>query len=425
MKVCHVITRLIVGGAQENTVASCIGLRKLGYDCELVTGPQTGPEGSLHDQVRAAGVPLIVVDELRRAPHPFQDGVAARVLRKLFTDKQYDVVHTHSGKAGFIGRLAARWAQVPVVVHTIHGPSFYPYQNPLGNWLFRWAEQLAGEWTTQFVSVADAMTEQYQAAGIPGHYVTIRSGMNLAPFLAVESKNSFASEKWNGRPARSLDHSRRSERDLHATNGRDACSTIFKTGSSPDFVVGKIARMFRLKGYEYLFAAAPRIVAAVPSVKFLLVGDGINRPRYERWVERLGLRDRFIFTGLVRPEEIPAYVAQMDVLVHLSLREGLPRTLPQALAAGKPVVAFDVDGAREVCREGETGFLIRAEDAAGVAAAVIQLFQDRALAAQLGAQGRQRVRAEFGEDLMVRKLDELYRRLCFSGLQSAAPPANV
>ena len=419
MKVCHVITRLIVGGAQENTVASCIGLRKLGYDCELVTGPQTGPEGSLHDQVRAAGVPLIVVDELRRAPHPFQDRLAVRALKKLFTDRQYDVVHTHSGKAGFVGRLAARWAQVPVVVHTIHGPSFYPYQNPLGNWLFRWAEQLAGEWTTQFVSVADAMTAQYEAAGITGKYVTIRSGMNLEPFLAIESKPERCGvgravpsapllpnqELRNGGLEPSLTR-RGSPQTARPTHGN--CMIP----AQPDFVVGKIARMFRLKGYESLFAAAPQIVAAVPSVKFLLVGDGVNRLRYEHWAERLGLRDRFIFTGLVRPEEIPACVAQMDVLVHLSLREGLPRTLPQALAAGKPVVAFDVDGAREVCREGETGFLIRAEDSAGVAEAVIRLFQDRALAAKLGAQGRQRVRAEFGEDLMVRKLAALYRRLC-------------
>lgn len=367
MKICHVITRLIVGGAQENTVASCIGLRQLGYDCKLVTGPQTGPEGSLRDQVRAAGVPLIVLDELRRAPNPLLDVTACLALKRHFVEKQYDIVHTHSGKAGFIGRLAARLAHVPVVVHTIHGPSFYRYQNPVGNWLFRWAEQLAGEWTTQFVSVADAMTEQYQAAGITGKYVTIRSGMNLEPFLRVNSR--------------------------------------------PDYVVGKIARMFRLKGYEYLFEAAPRIVAAVPNVKFLLVGDGIYRQRYERWAERLGLRDRFVFTGLVRPDEIPGYVAQMDVLVHLSLREGLPRTLPQALAAGKPVVAFDVDGAREVCQDGETGFLIRPEDASGVATAVIQLLQDRELAVRFGAHGRQLVRAEFAEELMVRKLDELYRQL--------------
>lgn len=362
MKVCHVITRLIVGGAQENTVATCRGLRRLGYECDLVTGPQTGPEGSLD-----AGLPTIVVEELRRELNPLLDVAACRALRRLFEKNRYDIVHTHSGKAGFVGRLAARLANVPVVVHTVHGPSFYRYQNPLGNWLFRWAEQVAGEWTTRFVSVADAMTEQYQAAGIRGQYVTIHSGMNIAPFLRTQPQH--------------------------------------------DFVIGKVARLFRLKGHEYLFEAAPRIVAAVPNVKFLLVGDGIYRERFERWAERLGLRDRFVFTGLVRPEEIPGYMAQMDVLVHLSLREGLPRTLPQALASGVPVVAFDVDGAREVCRDGETGFLVQAEDAAGVADAVIRLLRDRELASKLGAQGRQMVREEFSEELMVRRIDELYREL--------------
>ena len=362
MKVCHVITRLIVGGAQENTVATCLGLRKLGYDCDLVTGPQTGPEGSLD-----AGMPVAIINELRREPNPVLDALACRELYRRFRARRYDIVHTHSGKAGFIGRLAAKLAGVPVIVHTIHGPSFYRYQNPIGNLIFRWAEQLAGEWTTQFVSVADAMTEQYQAAGITGKYVTIHSGMNLEPFLRIEPRQ--------------------------------------------DFVVGKIARLFRLKGHEFLFEAAPQIVAAVPNVKFLLVGDGIYRERYERWAERLGLRDRFIFTGLVRPDEIPGCVAQMDVLVHLSLREGLPRALPQALAAGKPVVAFDVDGAREVCRDGETGFLVRAGDAGGVATAVIRLLQDKLLSAKLGNRGRELVSAEFSEELMVQRIDKLYRRL--------------
>jgi glycosyltransferase involved in cell wall biosynthesis len=128
-------------------------------------------------------MPTIVLDELRRELNPWLDAKACRALRRLFERNRYDIVHTHSGKAGFVGRLAARLAGVPVVVHTIHGPSFYRYQNPLGNWLFRWAEQVAGEWTTQFVSVADAMTEQYQAAGVTGKYVTIRSGMKMSSFL--------------------------------------------------------------------------------------------------------------------------------------------------------------------------------------------------------------------------------------------------
>ncbi len=367
MKVCHVITRLVVGGAQENTIATCIGLRRLGHDCDLVIGPQTGPEGSLGEQARAADVPLIVVDELRREPNPWRDVQACRSLRRLFERNRYDIVHTHSGKAGFLGRLAAWWARVPVVVHTIHGPSFYRYQNPVGNWIFRWAEQMAAEWTTQFVSVADAMTEQYQAVGITGKYVTIRSGMNIEAFLRERPRQNF--------------------------------------------VVGKVARLFRLKGHEYLFEAAPRIVAAVPNVKFLLIGDGMYRERYERWAGRLGLRDRFEFAGLVRPDEMPHYMARMDVLVHLSLREGLPRALPQAMACGKPVVAFDVDGAGEVCRNGETGFLIRAEDSTALADAVIRLLQDNTLATRLGNQGRELARREFSEELMVHKIDELYRQL--------------
>lgn len=380
MKVCHVITRLIIGGAQENTVSTCVGLRQLGYEVDLVSGPQTGPEGSLYDQTRAAGVPIVVVEELRRALNPTQDVSACAALHRLFKRASYDIVHTHSGKAGFLGRLAAKLAGVPVVVHTIHGPSFYRYQNPVGNWLFTWAEQLAGEWTTQFVSVADAMTEQYLAAGIatPSRYVTIRSGINLDAFLSA-----------------------RPDPKLRASLGL----------REQDRVVGKVARLFRLKGHEFLFEAAPRIVAAVPEVKFLLVGDGVYRERFERQAERMGLRDRFVFAGLVPPQEIPRYVALMDVLVHLSLREGLPRTLPQALACGKPVVAFDVDGAREVCVDGQTGFLLRAGDTDGLERAVIRLLQDGELATRMGAEGREQVRKNFSETLMVRQIDELYRRL--------------
>jgi len=380
MKICHVITRLIVGGAQENTVSTCIGLRKLGHEVDLVIGPQTGPEGSLYDQAREAGVPMIVVEELRRAPNPIHDLGAGAALRRLFVGKRYGIVHTHSGKAGFIGRIAAKLARAPIIVHTIHGPSFYGYQNPIGNWLFRWAEQVAGECTTQFVSVADAMTEQYLAAGIgrSNQYVTIHSGMNIDAFLSARRDDSLRES----------------------------------LGISPaDLVVGKIARLFRLKGHEFLFEAAPRIVAAVPNVKFLLVGDGVYRERFERRVAEMNLRGYFVFAGLIPPSEIPRYVASMDLLVHLSLREGLPRALPQALACGKPVVAFDVDGAREVCVDGETGFLLRAGDANGLANAVIRLLQDRELANRMAMQGRNLVKERFSEERMVRQLDELYQRL--------------
>ncbi len=380
MKICHVITRLIVGGAQENTLATCIGLLRRGHEVDLVLGPQTGPEGSLYRQAEAAGVPLITIDALRRAPYPLLDLRAGWALVELFRRRRYDVVHTHSGKAGFLGRLAARVAGVPLIVHTIHGPSFYRYQNPVGNWLFTWAERLAGEITTQFISVADAMSEQYLGAGIgePGQYETIHSGMDVRAFAAARPDPALA---------RSL-------------------------GIQPgDLVVGKVARLFRLKGHEYLIEAARRIVAREPRTKFLLVGDGIYRDRFARWVARLGLADHFIFAGLVPPTEIPRYLALMDVLVHLSLREGLPRTLPQALAAGKPVIAFDVDGAREICLPERTGLLLPAGDTEGLVNAVTRLLHDPSARHRMGDEGRALVLAEFGEDLMVDRIEKLYRRL--------------
>jgi glycosyltransferase involved in cell wall biosynthesis len=385
MKVCHVITRLIVGGAQENTLATCRGLRQRGYDVDLVIGPQTGPEGSLLPQV--GDLPVTVLDELCREPNPLRDVRAAIALTRLFRQRRYDIVHTHSGKAGILGRLAARLAGIPVTVHTIHGPSFHPYQNPIGNWACRWAEQLAAEWTTQFVSVADAMTAQYQAAGVTGRYVTIRSGIDLAAYAVLPGSGTAS-------------------RSASATDSGGTESGSATTETAP--VVGMIARLFRLKGHDALFAAAPQIRAAVPGVKFLLIGDGPCRQEFER---RAAVVGGFEFAGLVPPAAVPRYVGEMAVLVHLSLREGLPRSLVQALAGGKPVVAFDVDGAREVCVAGETGFLVPPGDVAGVATAVIRLLQDRELAARMGTRGRTMVREQFAEEQMVEQTDRLYQQL--------------
>jgi glycosyltransferase involved in cell wall biosynthesis len=323
---------------------------------------------------------MITIDALRRAPYPLLDLRAGWALVRLFRERGYDIVHTHSGKAGFLGRLAARAAGVPAIVHTIHGPSFYRYQNPVGNWLFTWAERLAGEVTTRFVSVADAMSEQYIAAGIgdAGRYETIHSGMNVEAFA-------------------------------QATPDADLAASL---GIRPgDLVVGKIARLFRLKGHEYLIEAASRIVEREPRVKFLLMGDGSYRDRYERRVRELRLTDHFIFAGLVEPSEIPRYVALMDLLVHLSLREGLPRTLPQALAAGKPVIAFDVDGAREICLPDRTGILLTAGDTDGLVAAVTGLLRDSLARHRMGQEGRALVLEEFGEDRMVDRIEQLYRGL--------------
>lgn len=381
LRVTHIITRLIVGGAQENTVATVLGLgRRPGLHLDLIAGPTTGSEGSLEPALAGCPGVLTVLPHLVRPVHPWADTLALVGLTKLLRARQPHLVHTHSGKAGLLGRLAARWAQVPIVVHTIHGPSFGPFQGPLPNAVFRTAERLAARYTTHFVVVAEALRERYLRAGVgrPEQFSCIRSGFALEPFR----------------------------------NARNDAALRARFGFGPQgFVVGKIARLFKLKGHDDLLTAAPRVLQQEPRVRFLLVGDGPWRPRLQRKARQLGLEGRVVFAGLVAPEEIPRLIGVMDAVVHLSRREGLPRALAQALAAGRPVVAYDCDGAREICLDQQTGFLLQPGDVAGLARCLVQLSADPELGRRLGRTGQKLVCQQFGLDRMLAELEGLYWRL--------------
>lgn len=390
MRVTHIITRLIVGGAQENTVASVLGLRnKPGLEVDLISGPTSGSEGSLESSLKGFRGALTVTPNLIRAVHPLKDCLALRDLTQLLRERKPDIVHTHSSKAGVLGRLAARRAGVPVIVHTIHGPSFGPFQGTLANAVFTTAERLAALCTTHFVVVANAMKDQFLAAriGRAAQFTRVFSGFPLDPFL--QAGNDPALRK--------------------------------RLGLAPDdFVVGKIARLFKLKGHEDLILAAPELVRRCARVKFLLVGGGPQRERLETAVRTLGLEKHFVFTGLVQPEEIPGYVGVMDVLVHLSYREGVARALPQALAAGRPVIAYDCDGAREVCLDNDTGFLIPPGDRQMLIERLLRLVRDAPLRERLRRRGPELVKEWFPVERMVNDLHALYLRLAKTHAPHAA-----
>ncbi len=176
-------------------------------------------------------------------------------------------------------------------------------------------------------------------------------------------------------------------------------------------MVGKVARLFHLKGHKYLLEAAAEVIRICPGVRFLLVGDGLLKERLEKQAQGLGIREKVIFTGLVPREEIPSLLAIMDIVVHTSLREGLARVLPQALACGKPVISFDIDGASEVVKEGETGHLVPAEDAKRLAEAIIDLVRDKAKAKSMGEAGRKVVDPAFRVEVMVDRIAEVYEGL--------------
>jgi glycosyltransferase involved in cell wall biosynthesis len=385
LRVVHIITRLIIGGAQENTLLTVDGLHhRHGDDVTLITGPAEGPEGDLFDRAAVRGLKVELMPELIRPIRPAVDYQAYRLLRRAIRRLEPDVVHTHSAKAGILGRAAAWNERVPAVVHTVHGPSFGPFESPLRNWLYRTAERWAAHRCHALVSVCDAMTAQYLAAGVgrPEQYQTIYSGMDVEAFL---------------NPPRPRDVVRR-ELGLAET----------------EVAFGTVARLFENKGHDDILAIAPRVLAANPQVRFVFIGDGIFRDRLIATTEHLGLRHAFHFVGLVPPAQIPELLAALDGVVHPSLREGLARVLPQALLVGRPVISYDIDGAREVVLP-ETGILLRPRDLDGLAAAILRLASDPALRRALGQEGRRRFTNQFRHETMTSQLRSLYLRLLTTG----------
>jgi len=385
MRVTHIITRLVIGGAQENTLATIRGLRtKPDLDVKLISGPTIGPEGSLENQAREffGNQPsdFTIVPELVRPVHPLKDFIALRKLEKLLREQKPDLVHTHSGKAGILGRLAAKRAGVPVIIHHIHGPSFGNFQGALANLIFTAAEKHAAKVTDHFFCSASAMTKLYLAAGIgrPEMFTRIFSGFDLQPFLNATN-----------------DLTLRQQLGLEVNH----------------FVIGKVSRIFKLKGHADLLNAFAKILPQVPHARLLFVGDGSLRGEIEKQTRELNVRDKIVFTGLVAPNEVARYVGIMDCLAHLSYREALSRALPQALAAGKPVIAYDFDGADEICLDNETGFLIRTGDIEAAAQKLLQLARDAALRKNFGERGQQFVSENFSVEKMVADQYAVYQNL--------------
>jgi len=381
MKIVHIITRLILGGAQENTLLTVQGLHHDYHDdVLLVTGPAEGPEGDLFAQAQALGLKVEVVPELVRPVRPVIDWWAYHRLRSIIRRSRPDVVHTHSSKAGIVGRAAAWRERTPAVIHTIHGLPFGCFERPLKNALYIAAERWAARRCHAIVSVCDAMTTQALAAGVgqPHQFTTVYSGMDADLFL---------------NPPRSRETVRQ---QLGLADDEVAFATV--------------ARLFELKGHDDILAIAPRVVTANPRIRFLWVGDGILRERFQAEIRRLGLEDRFLLTGLVPPERIPELLAAADAVIHPSLREGLARVLPQSLLAGRPAISYDIDGACEVILP-ETGILLPPRDLDGLAQAILRLAAEPGTRASMGAEGRRRFAHQFRHQTMTQALRALYERV--------------
>ncbi|MEL6329952.1 MAG: glycosyltransferase family 4 protein [Planctomycetota bacterium] len=406
LRILHISTRLILGGSQENTVLSCEGQAGLGHDVHLAFGPIFGPEGSLLERAQqfrtsdGRAITLHQIPSLVREINPRKDWACLFALKRLIEEIEPDIVHTHSSKAGILGRAAA-WAihrrnlrtpgsatQVPggssrvtpAVIHTIHGPPFHRFLPAHKNTIYAVSERWAAKRCHTIVSVADAMTEQYLARRIGRleQYITVRSGMETRKFLA---------------PA----------------PGEDRDSMRAELGfAENDFVIGTVARLAELKGHDDLLDALGDELRNRSSWKLLWVGDGWWADRLLGRVKEMGLADQVVQTGLVPQHRVPAMMRAMEVLCHPSYREGLPRTVPQALLCAVPPVANDVDGTREICRDMDTGRLTKPGDIEGLRNAIVWMFEHPEERRAMAERGRDEVAREFSAERMVERLEEVY-----------------
>jgi glycosyltransferase involved in cell wall biosynthesis len=377
-RVLHIITRLIIGGAQENTLLSVEGLDRMPeFDVTLATGIDTGPEGDLLDRARKT-TKLVIIPELGREISPLADFIAFWRLYRLIKQGRYHIVHTHSSKAGVLGRWAAWLARTPIIVHTLHSLVFHDYQPWVANRLWWAVKKICAPITDHYISVSRVIADKALAAGIStaDRYSVIYSGMELDWFLNAKV-DPLAVRREFGIPE-----------------------------DAP--VVGKIARLFPLKGHDELFDAIPAVVKAEPRVRIFLIGDGILQEHLRQRARKGGFLDNVVFAGLIPRERIPEMISAMDLVAHTSLREGLARVLPQALAMSKPCVSFEIDGAPEVVIDGETGYLVRPSDTAGLSRALSTLLADLALRASMGAAGRRRVDPAFRAETMVAAIATVY-----------------
>ncbi|RMG42667.1 MAG: glycosyltransferase family 1 protein [Acidobacteria bacterium] len=374
LRVCHVITKLELGGAQQNTLYTVRHLDRRRFDPSLIAGPG----GVLDEEARRiVGVTFETSPPLRREIRPLDDARALIDLTRRLKRLAPHIVHTHSSKAGILGRAAAFFARVPVIVHTVHGWGFHDGLPRTRRALYVLAEQMAQLLTTRTVAVSEANVRTGVSRDIapPEAFRVIRSGVELERFRRSTGSGRLREE-------------------LRVPEGAP--------------LVGMVACLKPQKAPLDFVAVAARVAQAHPTARFVLAGDGELRPEVERAVAAAGLAGRFFLLGWRRDPEI--VVGDLDVLVLTSRHEGLPRVIPEAMSAGKPVVATAVDGSPEAVLPGRTGFLRPPGDVEGIAADVSRLLRDPALARRFGRAARLHVRP-WDIDEMVRAQERLYLEL--------------
>jgi len=376
ISVIHIITRLIVGGAQENTIYTAELLDKKRFNASIISGPQTGSEGSLIEEARARDVQIKIMPSLLREISPLNDVITMINLVRIFRQEPIDIIHTHSSKAGIIGRLAAHIAGIPIIIHTVHGWSFHDFMSPIIRQIYIILERWAASFTDAIIVVTQKDIQKGLDAhiGKPEKYHLIRSAIPMEQFKPNQSTRDYQRNQFNI-PTEAI-------------------------------IIGNVGRFSPQKNPFDWIKIAGQIGRKNPQVYFLLVGDGPLRKEVEIQIEKEKLSNRFILTGLRR--DVPELLSVMDIFLITSLWEGLPRVILQAMSMRLPIVANRADGASEVIQNGVNGFLCEPGTIDCAVKACQKLVSNPTLRHELGEKGYNTVCKEFDLDRMIKQIEQLY-----------------
>jgi len=379
IRVMRVIARLNIGGPAIHTILLTAGLDPTRFESTLVTGVEAAYEGNMLDLAARKGVQPLVIPELGREISPLGDWVTLIKLYRLFRDWRPHIVHTHTAKAGTVGRLAARLARVPVVVHTFHGHVFHDYFGPVRTRAFIGIERFLASLSDRIVAVSEGQRRELAAYGVArlDRIAVVPLGFELDELLKCESLRGQL------------------RRELGISEGTP--------------LVGIVARLTAIKNHRLFLDAARLVVGAGQEAVFLVVGDGELRAELEAYVAELGLAERVIFAGWRR--DLPRIYADLDVVALSSLNEGTPVSLIEAMAAARPVVATRVGGVPDVVFDKESGYLVQSKDTEGLARGILDLLRAPDRARAMGLAGRAAVHPKYASETLLANVEKLYLEL--------------
>jgi glycosyltransferase involved in cell wall biosynthesis len=389
VRVMRIIARLNVGGPAIHVSLLTVGLQDAAYQSTLVTGVVGPDEGDMAYLARDLGIQPVVIPTMQREIAPLADLKTLAALVRLMRRMRPHIVHTHTAKAGFVGRLAAVLCRVPVVVHTFHGHVFQGYFGKTKTRAFIWLERLAARGSDVILTISQRLKDDLVAYRIaPAEKIrVVPLGLKLLRLTNLEAlRGSFCREGG------------------------------FSTETP---LVGIIGRLVPIKNHELFLAAANRVSQVRPEVRFAIVGDGERRAALEALVEQLGLADRVWFAGW--RDDLPRIYADLDALVISSNNEGTPVSIIEAMAARVPVVATEVGGVPDLLRDGQLGTLVPPEDAGALAEAILETL-DNALQPRL-AEAQEWALARYEADRLIADVRQLYGDLLRQ--KGVGPPGKI